>query len=96
VKGDDTMTTNKGTTTIGKPPPTLARLRELLVFEPGIGLMWRVPRGSAAAGRRAGGHHHTGIERIGIDGLSFRRDAIADLYRSAGSKRRATNLEQRQ
>src|ERR1700722_3732328 len=44
VKEDDTMTTNKGTTTIGKPPPTLARLRELLDFEPGIGLIWRVSR----------------------------------------------------
>lgn len=64
-----------------KRPPTLARLRELLNFEPGTGLIWRVPRGSVSAGRRAGGFHHTGHERIGIDGASFRLDAIADLCR---------------
>jgi hypothetical protein len=68
--------------TIGKrPPPTLARLRELLNFEAGIGLIWRVSRGSVTAGQRAGGFHHTGHARIGIDNVSFRLDEIADLYR---------------
>jgi hypothetical protein len=70
------------TATIGnRAPPTLARLRELLYFEPGIGLRWRVSRGSVTAGQRAGGVHHSGHERIGIDGASFRLDRIADLYR---------------
>lgn len=69
--------------------PTVARLHELLDFEPNIGLRWRVSRGSVAAGRLAGGFHHSGRERIGIDSASYRLDAIVDLYqRSARASRR--------
>lgn len=66
-----------------RPPPTLARLLELLNFEPGIGLRWKVSRGSVTAGRVAGGYHHSGRERIGVDGASYRLDAIIDLYHSS-------------
>ena len=65
--------------TTRKRPPTLARLRELFDFEPDIGLIWRVSRGRVTAGRRAGGSHHTGIARIGIDRASFRLDLIIEL-----------------
>jgi hypothetical protein len=44
------------TTTIGnRPAPTLARLHELLTFDPTAGkFSWRVQRGRARAGRRGG------------------------------------------
>jgi hypothetical protein len=68
------------TTTIGRPAPTIERLRALLIFEPGIGLVWRVSRGSVRAGAIAGGYHHSGNLRIGIDRSSYRLDRIASLY----------------
>lgn len=69
------------TTTIEKrPPPSPERISELLIYEPGIGLRWRVSRGSARAGARAGGYHHSGHQRIGIDRASFRLDQIVRLY----------------
>jgi hypothetical protein len=69
------------TTSIGnRPVPTLARLHELLNFEPGIGLRWRAARGSARAGRRAGGYHHSGHARIGIDRRTYRVDQIVSLF----------------
>ena len=72
--------------TTGKRPTTMDRIHELLIFKPGVGLVWRVPRGSAAAGRRAGGHHHTGIERIGIDRAVYRLDEIVDLCRRGSTR----------
>jgi hypothetical protein len=69
------------TTTIGnRPPPTLARLHELLIYEPGIGLIWKIQRGRARRGDVAGGRHHSGNRRIGIDRASFRLDRIIKLY----------------
>jgi hypothetical protein len=82
------------TTTIGsRPAPTLARLHELLNFEPGIGLRWRVSRGSARAGARAGGYHHSGHARIGIDRRSYRVDLIVSLF--TVNSRRISPEEQR-
>jgi hypothetical protein len=60
--------------------PSLARLNELLIYEPEVGLRWRIQRGRARAGDVAGGHHHTGFRRIGIDRASYRLDRIVDLY----------------
>jgi hypothetical protein len=68
------------TTPIGRPTPTVARLHELLDYEPGIGLRWRIQRGRARAGARAGRFHHSGRERIGIDRRSYRLDQIVSLY----------------
>jgi hypothetical protein len=83
------------TTSIGnRPVPTLARLHELLNFEPGIGLRWRAARGSARAGRRAGGYHHSGHARIVIDRRSYRVDLIANLF-TVNSRRISSEEEQR-
>jgi hypothetical protein len=74
------MSDTEITTTIGRPAPTLARLHELLVYEPEVGLRWRIQRGRARAGSKAGGRHHSGHRRIGIDRASYRLDRIVGLY----------------
>jgi hypothetical protein len=67
--------------TIGnRPLPTLARLRELFDFEPDIGLLWKIQRGRARRGDVAGGYHHSGNRRIGIDRSSYRLDQIVRLF----------------
>jgi hypothetical protein len=63
-----------------RPAPTLARLHELLIYEPGIGLRWRIQRGRARAGDIAGTAHCSGHRRIGVDGGSYRADRLAGLY----------------
>jgi hypothetical protein len=63
-----------------RPAPSLERLRELFDFEPDIGLLWKIQRGRARAGDVAGGYHHSGNKRIGIDRASFRLDQIVRLY----------------
>src|ERR1700722_18913224 len=63
-----------------RPSPTLARLHELLNFEPGVGLCWKIQRGRARRGDVAGGRHHSGNRRIGIDRRSYRLDQIVRLY----------------
>jgi hypothetical protein len=83
------------TTTIEKrPPPSPERISELLIYEPGIGLRWRAARGSARAGARAGGHHHSGHARIGIDRRSYRVDLIVSLF-TVNSRRISPEDEQR-
>jgi hypothetical protein len=71
-----------------RPAPTLARLHELLIYEPETGLRWRVARGSVRAGAIAGGYHHSGNLRIGIDRQSFRLDRIARLFQCGEPEQR--------
>jgi hypothetical protein len=75
------------TPTCNRPVPTLARLRELLIYEPEIGLIWRIQRGRARRGAVAGGRHHSGNPRIGVDRRSYRLDLITSLFRELEQRR---------
>jgi hypothetical protein len=70
------------TTRVGnRPAPTLARLCELLNFDPTTcQFLWRVQRGRARVGDVAGTGHHSGFRRVGIDGGSYRADRLARLF----------------
>jgi hypothetical protein len=60
---------------------TLARLRELLIYEPEIGLFrWLQRKGGMISGDVAGGSTPYGYVTIGIDGRRYMAHRLAVLY----------------
>lgn len=63
------------------PNITLARLRELLSYDPAVGiLLWRKDHRRARAGCRAGTVERTGEIRIKIDGRFYKAHRLCWLY----------------
>lgn len=60
---------------------TAERLRELLDYAPEAGIfIWRVSRGKAVAGAKAGTRSSNGYLHIGVDGRAYRAHRLAWLY----------------
>jgi hypothetical protein len=66
-----------------RPPPTAERLRELFDLDaPTLKFFWKVQRGRARSGDRAGSAHHTGRRYIGLDRGYFREDRLLEIARA--------------